>query len=380
MEGRRTAASSTPRRRYMRELIASLNAVAGAVSSAADLDEVLDSIVESAKLATDTDKTVLALTETHSPQVDVETIVVRGQRKQHPQEWWQERLEELGAETFEHPEVLVEHHPEQNAWLLLVPVHTKDRPVGVIAAINSADRPFTDVQVDFLAILAAFAAAAIENARLAEQSRYVLLASERDRVAGDIHDGVLQSMFSIALGLEVCKRQLSTEPDKVAPHLDRLQEDLNQSMTDLRRIVYDLRPAKLNELGLVRAIEYWVHQVTTGTAVRGRVIAEALPECDPSVEACLYRVAKESVSNVVKHSGASRFEVVLGGDGDIVTMTVSDDGRGFDVAGALEGEGGAGLGLRNIRQRVTRQGGRFEASSTPETGTRIAVELDCRGR
>ena len=368
------------RRISQNELITSLNEVAEAVSSAISIEEALSAIVERAKRVTDTDKAVLILTDEHGDQLDLETIVVRGRRQQHPQEWWWQRLEELGDDVWARRDSVVEHHREQGAWLLWSPVRVKDRPVGVICAINTADRPFTDVQVDFLAVLSAFAGSAIENARLAEESRYVLLASERDRIAREMHDGVVQSLFSISLGLELCKKRVKFDPEGVALRLDDLQTHLNTSMTELRRFIYDLRPVKLTELGLSGAIDYWINEVTMGRPVRGKLVIEGQsPLLSPSEEACLYRVAKESVSNIVKHASAHWFEVRLIGSEDLVTLIIADDGCGFETAGSVNG-GGVGIGLQSIRERVSREGGTLEVESAPGSGTTITVDLDPGGQ
>jgi len=379
--GLRQALSRGRRRRISQdELITSLNEVAEAVSSAISIEEALSAIVERAKRVTDTDKAVLVLTDEHGDGLDLETIVVRGRRQQHPQEWWQQRLEELGDDVWSRHDSVIEHHPDHDAWLLWSPVVVKNRPIGVICAINTADRPFTDVQVDFLAVLSAFAGSAIENARLAEQSRYVLLASERDRIAREMHDGVVQSLFSISLGLELCKKQVMYNPEGVAARLNDLQSHLNTSMTELRRFIYDLRPVKLTELGLPGAIEYWIGEVTMGRTVRGRLAIDgAVPRMSPSEEACLFRVAKESVSNIVKHADARHFEVRLSGVDDIVRLVVTDDGCGFDAAGAVNG-GGVGIGLHSIRDRVSRAGGVLRVESELGAGTTITVELSPGGR
>ena len=358
------------------ELITSLNEVAAAVSSAIDMEEALTAIVERAKRVTDTEKAALILVDTHGGQLDVDTVVVRGQRDQHPQEWWLQRLEELGEHVWESTKCVVELHDEQSAWLLWAPIRVKDRPVGVLCAINSADRPFSEVQVDFMAVLSAFAGSSIENARLAEQSRYVLLASERDRIAREMHDGVVQSLFSISLGLELCKKQLATNPSGVVTRLDELQRHLNTSMTELRRFIYDLRPVKLTELGLPGAIDYWISEVTMGRPLHGKLVIEGTPPLlTPSEEACLYRVAKESVSNVVKHAGASHFQVLLEGSPESIRMVISDDGDGFDAVQAVNG-GGVGIGLHSIRDRVSRAGGTLRVDSSPGEGTTITVELE----
>lgn len=373
----RIAAVFLGRRRLRSQagLIASLNEVADAVSSAIVVEEVLECIVERAKSISDTDKAVLVLTDDHGSTLDMETLVVRGRRSQHPQEWWQERLEALGDEVFLSHQVAVEYHPEHRAWLLASPVRVKDHPIGLICAINGDDRRFSEMQVDFLAILSAFAASAIENARLAEQGRYVLLASERDRIAHEMHDGVIQSLFSISLGLELCKKLVFRDPGMVATRLDDLQGNVNVAMSELRRLVYDLRPMKLNELGLAGAIEYWIREVTLSRETKGALVVEGpLPRLSAATEACLYRVAKESVSNVIKHSRASRFEVRLIGSEESMRLVIKDDGCGFAAADVINRDG-PGLGLKSMRERVNHEGGTLSVESSPFAGTTITVEL-----
>lgn len=360
-------------------LITTLNEVAGAVSSAMSVEAVLDVIVERAKSITDTEKAVLALAHEGGHEVDLDTIVVRGERGTHSQSWWGPRLDDLAAHVFATGAPALEHHPEEQAVLLASPLLVKHRPVGILCAINSSSHVFRREHYDFLSVLSAFAASAIENARLAEQSRYVLIASERDRIAREMHDGVLQSLFSISLGLELCKKQVYRDPAAVSVRLDELQQHLNNSMTELRRFIYDLRPMKLAELGLIGAVEYWVREITQGRDIRGHVVIEGTaPWLTPSEEACLYRVAKEAVSNVVKHSGASTFEVCVEFDDRIARLRVSDDGRGFDVERVLGGDT-QGIGLNSIRDRVAREGGTLGVRSDAGSGTVLSVELPVGG-
>lgn len=361
------------------ELMATLSEVSDVVSSNAGTAAVLSIIVERAKSITDTDKALLVLAQEHGRQLDLETVVVRGARDEHGQEWWGERLQALGDVAFELGEPVVDVYPREAALILGCPLHAKDRPIGLLCMINSAERPFTRIQVDFAEILSAFAASAIENARLAEQARHVLLASERDRIAREMHDGVVQSLFAISLGLEVCKKRVAVDPAGVAERLNELQEHLNVSMTELRRFIYDLNPAKLAQLGLAGALDYWVGEVTKGRPVKGSIaVATDLPPLDPALEASIYRIAKEAVSNVVRHASASSFEVSLESQGATVTLRVSDNGTGFDARAATDEEG-PGLGLRSIRDRVARAGGTSCFESSAGQGTVLTVSLPIGG-
>lgn len=364
-------------RRTQKDLIAALNDVASAVSSTISLDEVLETIVERAKRITNTEKAALVLTHDHSVHLDADSLVVKGAREEHPQAWWAGQLQGIASSVFSSGEMYVDLNRENDAWLMCAPIRVQDRPIGLLCAINSRQHRFTPEQTDFLAILGAFAASAIENARLAEQTKYVLLASERDRIAREMHDGISQSLFGVALGLEVCRKQVMRDPASVAGRLEELQDMVDLSRSELRRFIYDLRPVKLQELGLVGAIEFWVHEVSVAKPVQTQVLVQGDQRTlRPSTEACLYSVAKEAISNSMKHSKARRLDVNIEYDEDSVVLRVADNGSGFDIEAVPASSGSmSGLGLRSIRERVAREGGHIEIASALAHGTRIEVRI-----
>lgn len=360
------------------DLVAILNEVAGAVSSAMEVEDVLRIIVDQAKQVTDTEKAVLVLTDQHHDTLDLDTLVVRGSRSVHAQKWWEPHLDLLGRRVFEHGVPVMDVYEDQDAIVVASPVLVRDEPVALLLAINGMDRPFLKRHIDFLRVLSAFAGSAIQNAQFAEQSRYMLLASERDRIAREMHDGVVQSLFSISLGLELCKKQAATDSSGLVRKLDELQEQLNRSMTELRRFIYDLRPMNLKELGLVGAVECWVREITQGRHVHGHVSVTGEPlRLSPSEEACLYRVTKEAVSNVIRHANAQSFEVAFTFGARVAAVGVADDGEGFDTQAVLLGST-RGLGLRSIQDRLIREGGVLVVDSSAR-GTRLSVELPVRG-
>jgi len=364
-------------RRAQADLIAALNDVADAVSSTISLDEVLETIVERAKRVTNTEKAVLVLTLDHGHDLDADSLVVRGARAEHPQSWWAVQLQGIAAEVFESGDMYLDLDRDNNAWLLCAPITVKNRPIGLLCAINSRTHRFGQAQIDFLAILAAFAATAIENARLAEETRYVLLASERDRIAREMHDGISQSLFSVALGLEVCRKQVARDPEAVADRLKDLQVQVDLSRSELRRFIYDLRPLKLQELGLVGAVEYWMREVCPADKVHSEVeVSGERVTLGPSLEACLYRVAKESIANAMKHGNPTRIDVFLSYERDGVRLVITDNGSGFvpEIAAASP-QSESGIGLKSIEHRVQAEGGRLLIASSPGHGTRIDVVI-----
>lgn len=360
------------------QLIASLNDVAAAVSSTLSVDDVLKTIVERAKRVTNTDKAVLLLTSEHGEGLDFDTLNVRGAIAEHPEDWWSPRLQSISYEVLHNGRTYLDHDEHQGAWMLCAPIKINERPIGLLCAINSETRPFTEYETEYLAILSSFAASAVVNARLTEENRYVLLASERDRIAREMHDGIAQSLFSISLGLEVCKKQaLRGEFANIPTRLEELQDELNTSMVELRQVIYDLRPAKLKELGLVEAIGQWLKESTDNHDIRGELTVTGERRLlTGAFEACLYRVAKEATSNVIRHAEATSVQVHIDYQQFAVVLTVTDDGSGFDLEEVRKQTAHRGsVGLHSINERIRAEGGKLEIMSEPGHGTSVRVEL-----
>ncbi len=354
------------------DLISMLTDAAIAASSAMSITEVLGVIADQARRATRADKLAILLYDEDTGLFDPDSLVVRGMREQHPQGEWEERLSRI-ANPASFGEIVTDAGSGSEPVLVAVPMRLHNEPIGIICAINAPNRALDSARRDALTVLAAFAATAIESARLNEQTATMLLSSERERIAREIHDGVMQSLFSMSLALEVCKKGIYRDPTEVYQRLDELQDQLNMAAAELRRYIYDLKPARLSELGLASAVQYWIRDVTSGTPVRGRFIIEGeSPSLTAREEACLYRVAKEAVSNAVRHADARNVDVRLIHGPGWVKMIVSDDGKGFEpeMQQAL-----AGMGLRSIRDRVRGEGGELNIESAQGEGTRITVQL-----
>jgi signal transduction histidine kinase len=362
-------------------LVASLNEVSATVSGARDPSEVPDIIVDAAKRFTGTEKVVLYLFEDIDGQPcnsDAE-VFVRGARDEHVESWWHEWLPQVTDRVLSEGRPCVETDSGESAWVLAVPVRVKDRHLGVLCAINSVKHRLREEQTAFLSILGAFAASSLENARLAEDSRYSLLASERERIAREMHDGIAQSLFSISLGIEVCKKQVYRDPGSVAGRLDELQGLLEGSMGELRRYIYDLRPAKLQELGLAGAIDYWLKEITSKEKLSSAIETNGtVRPISAEAEACLYRVAREAVTNAVKHGSPTRISVRIDYAPEAVTLVVEDNGGGFDVRSAMaESETGVTVGLQSLHERVRGAGGGLAIDSTPGAGSRLCARIPC---
>ena len=199
--------------------------------------------------------------------------------------------------------------------------------------------------------------------------------AERMRIAGDLHDGILQQITSLTLKLATVKYQVPTNSEAKAT-IDDLQQNLIQIGTEVRQVSHELHPALLQESGLPGALAAYCEEFSE---VRGLPVSceadESVKDLSRGAALCLYRVAQEALGNAAKYSQAKKVEVRLTLSDSVVCLSVSDNGVGC----ALDQVGkSGGLGLINMRERVLQLDGTFEFDSIPGRGSTVKVEIPFR--
>lgn len=193
---------------------------------------------------------------------------------------------------------------------------------------------------------------------------------ERRRLARELLDDVAQSCAAINLGLEALARGCASGADHTAVRrqVDDLQGLVRGVIGVVERAAVGLRPAALDELGLVPALQSAAGRWRDALGVEVAVLAGPLPLLAPAEEVALFRVAEEAVANAARHARAGRVELRLGQRGEALELCVVDDGVGFDAAGA---ERGSGLGILRMRGQLALVGGRLIVESAPGAGTTV---------
>ena len=364
--------------RRQERLIDSLNEVAEAISSTKTIPEILNTVVDETKRLIETDKAVLCLFNDSGSELTIDdgAVFVRGRRDQYPEEWWRERIGDVARSAAEQRSPVAAI--ADSTWIMTVPVKSKGRAIGVLTVMNPGSRRFSQDQIALLAILGALAGSAIENSRLNAQAHYALLSDDRSRIAKEMHDGLSQSLFSVSLELDVCRKRIATHPTEVERRLGHMQTVLVRSLTELRRYIYDLRPVSLNTLGLVGAVSQRATEIGEARGLSVRIYTEGRERpLPPGVEACLYRVVQEAVSNAAKHAHGHRVVIMLEYGTSDARLVVEDDGNGFDVQSALvRAAHDECIGLRSMRERVESQGGVLSVTSGGR-GTTLEARVPC---
>ncbi len=276
--------------------------------------------------------------------------------------------------------------------VLGVPLQTKDERFGaLVIASFLAETPLTAATVGLSNAFAQQIAAALENARLYEvvQMREGQLKAlvhqlvnaqehERQRIARELHDDTGQKLTALAMGLAAVETQLRVQDLARATDLLHHLRALNdQTVEDLRHVMANLRPAQLDDLGLVPAMRWYIQQYearypnlnVTLTVTR---LARRLPA---EVETVLFRIVQEALNNVARHAQAAQVTVSLDQVENQVSLKVCDDGVGFDPAQLPADESGRGLGLLGMRERAALVGGNCVIESQPGKGTCITASL-----
>jgi signal transduction histidine kinase len=254
---------------------------------------------------------------------------------------------------------------------LLVPLRYRDRALGVLCAFDRLDEEpeFGDRDEELLLSFAASAATALATAKSveAERLRHSLRSAEqeRSRWARELHDETLQGLAALGVLLSSGMRAGGAALEQAAR---QATEQLSTEIANLRALITELRPAALDQLGLVAALEGLGRRSADVEGLEVALDVQVREESlDPELKTALYRLVQEALTNVAKHARAARVDVAVEQGDDEVRVRVADDGRGFDAAEPTEG-----FGLAGMRERAALMGGRLEVESS-STGTAVTA-------
>jgi signal transduction histidine kinase len=253
----------------------------------------------------------------------------------------------------------------------VVPLLSRGKALGAIDFVYPPGQEPGEEEKVFLGAVADQAAVAVENARLLSDTRGKAALQERQKLARELHDSVSQALYGIALGVETAREVLPDNPERAAEPLDYAGSLAEAGMTEMRALIFELRPESLEQEGLVAALEKQAAAVQARHGIQVETAFGEEPDAPLEEKESLYRIAQEALHNTVKHARATNVKIELGRDFGEITLEVSDDGVGFDTRGDFPGH----LGLKSMRERVSRQSGTLEITSEPGKGVHILARV-----
>ncbi len=293
--------------------------------------------------------------------------------------------QELGQQAQGQPSALLYSQ-------IVAPLIVKGDSIGCLNLDTFSEPAFSEADLALLQAMANQAAVAIENARLfaaiaeSREQLHTLSAQivqaqeeERRRLARELHDEIGQALTAVTLDLGMLAQLIPKTDERLQRALEDAQMLSQNALEEVRRLSVELRPAILDDLGLVPALRWAIDRYTERTGVQGRFEVVGLEGRLPGeIETVCYRAVQEALTNVARHAGAHTIAVTLELERDrrTVHLTISDDGVGFDVNQALRrAQAGSSLGLLGLRERVELLGGHLHIRSRPGRGTTIEIRL-----
>jgi signal transduction histidine kinase len=273
------------------------------------------------------------------------------------------------------------NHPVMHSFLG-VPVLVKGRSVGNLYLTEKQGGQFTEDDERLVETFAVHAGIAIDNARLHDQVQRMAVIEERERIGKDLHDGIIQSIYAVGLSLEDVE-ELVGEPAgraEAVARVDRAIDALHLVIADIRSYILRLRPELAGEEDAVEVLARLAEELGIHAVIDLEVDltdgADALRALAPDRRTDLLFIAREALSNVARHSGATRTALELCREGDDLVLRIEDNGRGFDPA-EIAGPDALGRhqGLRNMRDRALGMGGTLGVEHVEPTGARIIVRV-----
>jgi signal transduction histidine kinase len=252
-----------------------------------------------------------------------------------------------------------------------IPLRARGKLQGLLSCYRLVEFPFDPYQSSFLNAIGEQLGMAVENYRLRLKAEEIATIQERQRLARELHDAVSQSLYSLTLFARSGRDALEVgDQVKLLDSLLQLETNSLSALREMRLLLYQLRSLALEEGGLVEAVESRFNLVERRSGIQATIDKDDRIELTGQIEQELYRLVTEALNNSLKHAGASQVSVTIQADDSLVVLDIRDNGGGFDPDRAYPG-----MGMQNMRDRVSALCGRFELDSQPGSGTRIHVEI-----
>jgi len=254
------------------------------------------------------------------------------------------------------------------SWMW-VPLAVRGRIIGGVGLAETTKNYFTPQHADLALSVANQAAITLINAELYGHAQELAVLEERQRLARNLHDAVNQSLFSAGLIAEVLPRLWDRDQAEARRSLEDLRRLTRGAMAEMRALLAELRPSTLTDSDLGDLLRQLANALEGRTNLPVAVTVSGEFILPPNVQVALYRICQEALSNVAKHAKASRVEIKLGQDEDVIELRIRDDGLGFDTEQTFSGH----YGLSMMLERAEAAGILLSITSKPGHGTELTI-------
>lgn len=254
---------------------------------------------------------------------------------------------------------------------VVIPFLAAREVVGVMTLSSKTDRTYSIRELDLLTTIGMWAGTAIQNAQLQQQTKHIAVLEERERIGMDLHDGVIQSLYSLGLTLDYVKAILEEDSKESMEKLNFATDGINSTIVDIRTYISDLRPRQMQEnLSFKENLEVLLQEFRNNSQISADIQddIEGQLELNYHNTLTLFRIAQESLSNTARHSKAQNIELRLWEEESQIYLEIIDNGEGFNID---KTEANLGHGLANMQRRTRKAGGGIQIDSSPGNGTKV---------
>jgi signal transduction histidine kinase len=253
--------------------------------------------------------------------------------------------------------------------VLMVPMAFEEKVLGIIFLAREDGAPYSPDEISRLSVVAEEVASLIYRDR---QRQMAIALEERQRLVRDLHDSVTQKLYGLVALTEAAQASVEAgtamQPSEV---LSRIGENARQALKEMRLFLFEMKPVDVEREGIVAVLHQRLAAVEGRADIKARLIADDDINLSLDKQVALYYIAQEALNNVLKHANATSVKVCLGKKRNGYVLEVEDDGCGFKPEAAEKG----GMGLRNMKERCAKVGGKLKIVSTLKKGTKITVTV-----
>jgi signal transduction histidine kinase len=253
-----------------------------------------------------------------------------------------------------------------------VPIMAHDEVVGILTLDRSIPNGYTESHIALALAVAQQAGLAIDNARLHAQKLEAVVLAERNRLSRDLHDSVSQAIYSMTLGVRTMESLAGIDVSRVLEPLPHVVNMAEAALSEMRTLIYELRPELLETEGLLAALKKQIIAMETRHSLMVHaMLLPSEPELSIDTKEMIYRIAVEALHNIIKHARASTVWITLSHSDTAFMLNIRDNGVGFHIDAVPTQH----FGLRLMRERIAQIGGKIIISSAPQAGTQIVIDV-----
>lgn len=349
------------------------------ISTTIGIKDALETAAKAVKEMTGMQKSVVLLAsnpaEVEEAFFNPDKTVVKGRMDEHPEKIWQKGFFKAAVDCLSSLKPVIGSFGNFGITLLCIPISSRNKTYGIIAGITSLSKAEAKRDLKIMEIISSMLSLYFVNRELLSKQKDIAVSEERDRIAKEMHDSLIQSLFSVLLLIEASINEIKQSPESGSKILLEIKQRLQEIIKETRQMILELYPHALTDAGFRSALD---RILSNFSGIKFNIDID-IPEhinLNLSLENALLRIVQEATSNAVRHGKADTVSISIQINENLLLLTVEDNGTGFDpekINYFINSK--EHFGLSSIFERTESLGGKAEIETQPGKGTKLSVKI-----